>query len=182
MTILQHQVATLKSDIVAKSQAGQPLELLVAGGDWQNVAAYYNTDSATKLWRPDAPRSKVFGAIIWKNLTQADAPDGTTVYTNRALACQSRQINLQIMLPPTADTLPGDELGFRQGLQDALVDVPAGVGGALLDAGWTPVRNALQRFATHFEALFIAPEGVANKSTAYGQRVDGNDCYQVYVS
>lgn len=182
MTILQHQVATFKSDIVANSGPGQPLEALVAAGDWQNIAAYYNADSDTKLWRPDAPRSKVFGAIVWKNLTQADAPDGTAIFTNRALVCQSMQINLQIMLPPTADTLPGDEIGFRQGLQDALSAVPAGVNGAILDAGWVPVRNALQRFGTRLEVLFSTVEGAARKSTAYGQRVDGNDCYQVFNS
>ena len=176
------QTMALKNNIIAKSAAGQPLEALVAGGDWQNVAAYYNADSATKLWRPDAPRAKVFGAIIWKNLTQADAPDGTALFTNRALACQSLQINLQIMLPPTSDTLPGDEIGFRQGLQDALSAVPAGVGGAVLDAGWVPVRNALQRLGTRFEALFATPEGAASKSSVYGQRIDGNDCYQAYVS
>ena len=34
------QKATLKADIIAKSQSGQPLETLVALSDWQNVAAY----------------------------------------------------------------------------------------------------------------------------------------------
>ena len=63
------QQATLKADIIAKSQSGQPLEAMVAINDWQNVAAYYNTEnSPTNVWRPDAPKSKVFGAIVWKNL------------------------------------------------------------------------------------------------------------------
>ena len=176
------QVTALKADIIAKSAAGQPLETLVAIGDWQNVAAYYNAASAVDVWRPDAPRAAICGAIVWKNLTQIDAPDATALYTNRVLACQSRQMNLDIMLPPTVDTLPGDQLGFRQGLQDALQNVPAGVAGALLDGGWVAVRNVLKRLGTRFEVMFSAAEGVANKSTAYGQRVDGNDCYSAYIS
>lgn len=176
------QQLALKTDIIAKAAAGQPLEALVAGNDWQGVAAYYNGGGITKLWMPDAPRAKVTSAIVWKNLTQVDVPDATAIYTNRVLACQSRQMNLDILLPPTVDTLPGDQIGFRQGLQDALVDVPAGVGGALLDAGWVAVRNALQRFGTRFEAMFSAAEGAASKSSAYGQMVDGNDCYQAYAS
>lgn len=176
------QVTALKADIIAKSAAGQPLETLVAIGDWQNVAAYYNAASAVDVWRPDAPRAAICGAIVWKNLTQIDAPDATALYTNRVLACQSRQMNLDILLPPTVDTLPGDQLGFRQGLQDALQNVPAGVAGALLDGGWVAVRNVLKRLGTRFEVMFSAAEGVANKSTAYGQRVDGNDCYSAYIS
>lgn len=176
------QVTALKADIIAKSAAGQPLETLVAIGDWQNVAAYYNAASAVDVWRPDAPRAAICGAIVWKNLTQIDAPDATVLFTNRVLACQSRQMNLDILLPPTVDTLPGDQLGFRQGLQDALQNVPAGVAGALLDGGWVAVRNVLKRLGTRFEVLFSAVEGVARKSSVYGQRVDGNDCYSAYVS
>lgn len=176
------QVTALKADIIAKSAAGQPLETLVAIGDWQNVAAYYNSASAVDVWRPDAPRAAICGAIVWKNLTQIDAPDATALYTNRVLACQSRQMNLDILLPPTVDTLPGDQLGFRQGLQDALQNVPAGVAGALLDGGWVAVRNVLKRPGTRFEVMFSTVEGVASKSSVYGQRVDGNDCYSAYVS
>lgn len=177
------QQATLKADIIAKSQPGQPLEAMVAINDWQNVAAYYNTEnSPTNVWRPDAPKSKVFGAIVWKNLTQVDAPDATVTYTNRVLACQSRQMNLDILLPPTADTLPGDEVGFRQGLQDALTDIPAGAGGALLAGGWGAVQNVLRRHGTPFEVMFSTVDGNANKSAVYGQRLDGNACMVAYLS
>ena len=177
------QQATLKADIIAKSQSGQPLEAMVAINDWQNVAAYYNTEnSPTNVWRPDAPKSKVFGAIVWKNLTQVDTPDATAIYTNRVLASQSRQMNLDILLPPTAETLPGDEVGFRQGLQDALTDIPAGVGGALLAGGWRAVQNVLRRPGTPFEVMFSTVDGNANKSAVYGQRLDGNACYQAYAS
>lgn len=177
------QQATLKADIIAKSQSGQPLEAMVAINDWQNVAAYYNTEnSPTNVWRPDAPKSKVFGAIVWKNLTQADEPDATAIYTNRVLASQSRQMNLDILLPPTADTLPGDQAGYRQGLQDALTNIPAGVGGALLGGGWAAVQNVLRRPGTPFEVMFSTIDGNASKSEVYGQRLDGNDCMVAYLS
>lgn len=176
------QTLALKTDIIAKALPGQPLESLVAGNDWQNVAAYYNADSATYVWMPDASRSKIVSAIVAKNLTQADLPDGTVIYTNRVLVCQSRQMNLDFLLPPTVDTLPGNDLGFRQSLQDALIDVPAGPGGALLDAGWVAVRNVLRRLGTRFEVMFSVAEGVANESAVYGQRLDGNACYMAYTS
>ena len=72
--------------------------------------------------------------------------------------------------------------GFRQGLQDALQNVPAGVAGALLDGGWVAVRNVLKRLGTRFEVMFSTVEGVASQSSVYGQRVDGNDCYSAYTS
>ena len=177
------QQTALRIDIIAKALPGQPLEALLAARDWQNIAAYYNAEnSPTNVWRPDAPKSKVFGAIVWKNLTQADAPDATAIYTNRVLASQSRQMNLDILLPPTADTLPGDEVGFRQGLQDALTDIPAGVGGALLGGGWGAVQNVLRRPGTPFEVMFSTVDGNANKSAVYGQRIDGIDCNRALVS
>ncbi|MBL8999290.1 MAG: class I SAM-dependent methyltransferase, partial [Gemmatimonadetes bacterium] len=40
----------------------------------------------------------VFDAITWANLTPVDVPDGSAAYTNRALLCQAKQINLQILL------------------------------------------------------------------------------------
>ena len=185
------QKTILQADIIAKSAAGQPLETLVAIGDWQNVAAYYNADSATNVWMPDASRDNVFGAVQWKKLTVSDAPptgaasitDGSAAnYTNRVLQCQGFQMNLQVMLPPGATTLPGDQLEYRQGLQDALSAVPSGPAGATQNAGWAAVQNALRRPGTRFEILFSAVAGNANKSTAYGQRVDGNDCYVAYTS
>lgn len=180
------QQATLKADIIAKSQVGQPLWDLMypaqGNTNWPGIADYYNSPSATNVWRPDAPRTAIMGAIVWKNLTQADTPDATTIYTNRVLASQSRQMNLDIMLPPTADTLPGDQVGFRQGLQDALTDVPAGVGGAPLAAGWGAVQNALRRPGTWFEVMFSKVDGNANKSSVYGQRIDANVCTAAYFS
>ena len=185
------QIAPFKADIIAKSAAGQPLQAMVSGNDWQGVAAWYNADSATNIWRPDAPRDAVFGAVVWKNMTVSDAPpsgatsvtDGSAQhYANRCLQCQGFQINVQTMVPPGVSALPGDQSGYRQGLQDALSAIPSGVGGAAQDAGWIAVRNVLRRLGTRFEVLFSASEGQANKSTAYGQRVDGNDCYSAYIS
>ena len=193
MHLTPAQIATLKADINAKSASGQILQALVAGNDWQGVAGYYNnpTASPTNVWRPDAPRDALFGAIVWKNLTVSDAPptgatsvtDGLALnFHSRCMQCQGFQMNLQIMLPPGATTLPGDQPSYRQGLQDALSAVPSGAGGTTQSAGWAAVQNVLRRPGTAFEVLFSSVDGGANKSTVYGVRVDGNDCYTAYAS
>lgn len=180
--ILDTQKSTLKDDIFAKSAQGQPLQSLVAGNDWQEVAKYYNAASATNVWRPDVQRKDVFGAIAWKFLTLQGAPDGTQAYANRVLACQSMQMNVDLLLGKGGESLPGDSASYRQGWQDALSAVPSGAGGAAQDAGWPAVRDVLRRPGTRFEVLFSVVEGAANKSTAFGQIVDGNDCLSAYTS
>lgn len=173
------QQITIKADMLGASNAA--LSAWIIGNDWQRVAEYYNSDSATNVWRPDAPVDPIKGAVLWANLTPAEAPDGTTSWTNRALACQGKQFNLQLMLgQQSGGTVPGDLPSFRTGLQDALTNIPSGVAGAIMGGGWATVQTFLRRAGTRFEALFSTVDGAANKSAVYGQRVSAPDVYDAY--
>lgn len=189
MTIYAGQGAILKADMLGPSNAA--LQTWIVGNDWHSIAAWYNASAnTTYVWMPDAPRAGVYGAINWKNMTVSETPpsgatsvtDGTLDnYKARCLQCQGFQISLQTMLAPGLTTLPGDQANFRQGLQDALTNVPSGTGGATQNAGWSAVQNALKRYGSRLEVLFSVVDGNANKSSAYNQTFIGNDCYQAYL-
>jgi hypothetical protein len=106
------------------------------------------------VWRPDTPVQSVFDAINWANMTPVDAPDGTALWTNRSLACQGKQFNLQTMLSGR-DTISSNKPSIRAGLQDALTGLPSGAGGAARSGGWSNVQLAMQRLATRVEKLLI---------------------------
>jgi hypothetical protein len=174
------QSIILKADMLGASNLS--LSAWIAGNDWQRVADFYNGDSTTNVWRPDAPVDPIKGAILWANLTPTDAPDGTTSWTNRALCCQGKQFNLQLMLGQQSNaTVPGDLAPFRAGMQDALTNIPSGVAGAVMGGGWATVQGLLRRFGTRYEVLFSVVDGNANKSSVYGQRLSSNDCYLAYL-
>lgn len=113
------------------------------------------------VWRSSVPTSEIFAAITFSSMTPVDTPDSTATYTNRALMCQAKQINLQTMLIGR-DTLPTNKATIRAALQDALTNVPAGAGGTTLDAGWLgagKVRLTIQRTVTRAERIFATGTG-----------------------
>lgn len=143
------QLSTLK----ALALANQPAVDLIAIGNDVALAEWFNTQTTTYVWRTAVPADEVFDAIMWANLTPVDAPDGTAEYTNRVLLCQAKQINLQIILQGR-ERIAGNKASLRNGLSDALLNVPSGAGGATQSAGWAGVKSALSRFATRAEAAF----------------------------
>lgn len=125
------------------------------------LARLYNLPTAFIVWRPETPVAEIFSAITWSSLTPVDTPDGTMLWMNRNLQCQSKQINLQTMLVGR-DSLTTGKANIRAGLQDALTSLPAGVGGASLDAGWLgagKVRLTIQRSITKAERIFATGTG-----------------------
>jgi hypothetical protein len=107
------------------------------------------------VWQSSTPVQTVFDAINWANMTPADAPDGTALWTNRSLACQGKQFNLQTMLSGR-ENISSDKVSIRAGLQDALTGLPSGAGGASRSGGWTNVQTAMQRKATRAEKALVA--------------------------
>ncbi len=161
MALTQAQLTTLKTAILAETDAG--FVALRQANDEQGMATFYNAPSTFYVWRPITDASSILDAITWANLTPADTADGTTSFTNRALACQAKQLNLQILLQGR-DSLATGRTSVRQGLSDALLNVPAGPAGALLDAGWLgagKVKEAISRLATRCERLFVTGTGSA---------------------
>ena len=148
------QCLTLKNLALADQTAAA----LIAAGNDMGLADWFNQPTTTYIWRTSVPADEVFDAISWANLTPLDVPDGSATYTNRALLCQAKQINLQIMLQGR-ERIAGAKATIRAGLSDALLNVPSGAGGAVQSAGWAAVKGVLSRFATRAEAALASGAG-----------------------
>lgn len=148
------QLLALKSAILADVN----LTTLVTEGATGAIAEYLRGDSPFIVWRTSTPISEIDDAIVWANMTPTDAPDGTSLYTNRALFAQSKQISLQTMVQGQ-QAINSSKANIRTGLQDALTNLPTGAGGATQTAGWTAVRSTMQRHASLFEKIFATGTG-----------------------
>lgn len=179
------QLATLKAAILAdQTMAAKPL---TSGGALE-IAVLLNAAAspAYNVWRSVTPASNILDSITWANLTPADTADGTATFTNRALVCQAKQMNLQIILQGR-DSVASGKLSVRGGLSDALQNVPAGAGGALVDAGWAgagKVKATMTRTASVIEKLFATGNGTtATPSTmGYEGPVSSEDVQQARES
>lgn len=160
------QLATLKALVAAEPTLAQA----VLTGQDAAIAAWLNEDASPSyfVWRSTTPASDVMDAITWANLTPADAADGTAAFTNRALACQAKQLNLQILLQGRESVATG-KTSVRGGLSDALTNVPAGAGGTLMDAGWLgagKVKAAITRLASRAEKALATGSGTSGTPSA----------------
>ena len=136
-----------------------------AGADDQALADWLNAATTKYIWRTYTPGDDVYDAITWANLTPADAPDGTALWTNRALMCQAKQINLQIMLQGK-ERIATAKATTRAGLSDALLNVPSGASGATQSAGWATVKSVISRIGTRAEIALATGAGTqASPST-----------------
>lgn len=153
------QLATLKAIV----QAEPTLQNAILTGQDSAIADWLNADAspAYNVWRSVTPASDILDSITWANLTPADTPDSTATFTNRALACQAKQLNLQIILQGR-DSIATGKTSVRGGLSDALQNVPAGAAGALVDAGWAgagKVKSTITRTATRAEKALAIGNG-----------------------
>lgn len=162
MALTPAQKTALEADIVVN-------RALIAEGDTAGAADFYNAPASPDyiVWNPFTLTKDVMDAITWANLTPADAADGTALWTNRALACQGKQFNVQTILVGR-DVIDATRTNIRAGLQDALTNVPSGVAGALVSGGWANVKIALTRKATRIEKLFAAGNGSAATPSLMG--------------
>ena len=153
------QLQALKADILANPDlAAQP-----AGPDGSfAIAALYNLEASPifVVWRTVTPIADIENAITWANFTPTDTPDASQTWMNRALACQGKQFNLQIMIQGKA-LISSGRANIRAGLNDATTNIPSGVGGALLSGGWLTIKAAMTRNATRAERLFATGTGTS---------------------
>ncbi len=155
------QCTTLK----ALAMADQTAAALIAAGNDIALADWFNTPTANYIWRSSVPVDEVFDAITWANLTPVDVPDGSAAYTNRALLCQAKQINLQILLQGR-ERVAAAKASVRGCLSDALLNVPSGAAGAAQSAGWAAVKAVISRFGTRAEIALASGAGTqASPST-----------------
>jgi hypothetical protein len=154
------QRATLRADIVALSQTGQPLQTAIATEDYQFIANYYNASPVTQVmgWNTETPTSAIIDAITWTSFTPTDTTDGTAIQTNRALVIGIKQFNLQNLINGRT-TIDASKAGIRAGLRDSVIAIPAGTNGALISAGGTSgvnVLNACTRISSRLEIMFAS--------------------------
>lgn len=164
------KLSTLKTAVLADPTAAG----YRTAGDSYSLKAWLDGASTTSVWRTDAPVAAILDGIDWTKFTPTDTvapttftPDGTTAQTNlmlqevikllahlaRTLDIQIKQMNLQMML--VRQTVDATKPTFRNGVRDAVIQLPAGAAGALIAAGGASGVNAVQpmtRIATRAEA------------------------------
>jgi hypothetical protein len=158
MALSPEQLVILKAEVLAETDAAF-IAARVAGNN-ALMANFYaeNTNPAFYVWKSVVSTDDIFDAITWSSLTPSDSVDGTATYTNRALLCQAKQLNLQLLLQGR-NMVNATKLKIRQALTDALQNVPAGAGGALLDAGWSSVKATMYRVVNKGERPFATGTG-----------------------
>lgn len=154
------QRATLRADIVALSQAGQPLQTAIATENFQFIAEYYNKSPVTQVmgWNTETQTKDIIDAITWTAYTPTDTTDGTAIQTNRALVIGIKQFNLQNIINGRT-TIDASKAGIRAGLRDSVISLPAGTNGALISAGGASginVLNACTRLSSRLEIMFAS--------------------------
>lgn len=167
MLLTSAQLATLKAAIIADPKLSAARSIHTGVGT-QMITDYLNTPGALDVWRTSVSTSVLFDSVIWANLTPNEAPDGSQAWQCRSLACQGKQFNLQLIFG-SRDTIDPSKANVRAGLQDALTNIPSGTAGALVSAGWTGVRNAMQRKATNLEAIFASTQSSPASLVVEGQ-------------
>ena len=140
------QLIVLKAAILAETDP-----VFVAARSTRNdmaIAAFYNqpNNPAFYVWKSSVPIDDIFDTINWALLTPADVPSAADsvqlieTQINRGLVCQSKQINLQILLQGRTQ-INATKLRVRQALTDSLQGIPSGASGAAQDAGWAQVKG-----------------------------------------
>lgn len=168
------QNAVIKADILANPDLNAPL--MNGDGAW-TIANLYNLIVVPNffVWRTCIPTQEIFDAITWANLTPADAADGTQLWLNRAICCQGKQFNLQTILTGR-DFIDASKANIRVGFQDALTQIPSGVGGTIRSAGWATLHLMMSRKATRLEKLLAT--GVGTQASPALMGFEGNVNYQ----
>lgn len=161
------QNAIIKADIAANSD----LNVFPQNSDGSYaIADLYNLPAVPtfNVWRTDAPVQGIYDAINWSLYTPTDAPEATGIYTARAMAIQTKQMNLQNILQGR-DTLDCSKVNVRAGLRDAVIAVPAGTNGASVSPGGTSGVTVLAnciRPATRLEKLLSTGSATTGSTTA----------------
>jgi hypothetical protein len=134
-----------------------------------------------KVWRSEAPVADINDAINWSQYTPVDSIDDTGMYQNRLLSIQTKQMNLQLMLQGR-ESVNANKANIRAGLRDAVVSVPAGVGGAMVSPGGASGVNVLNncvRDALRIEAILAGAAATTGTVTAKLLGFEGAIAYQV---
>lgn len=183
------ELTTLKAAVLASPD--QALQAAAAARNDTETARLLNLPSTFVVWRINVPSTELVGAIKLANFTPADLPPAAAggetsdellalialsqLYNNRCALCELKQNNVRMLL--SRDFVTAQKLSTRQDLTDALTNVPAGAGGAAIDAGWLgagKVKETISRFATVAETAFTNGTGTAGQPGNLGWQGDVN--------
>ena len=167
------QLNILKTAILAETIPS--FVVLRNANNEQGMADYYNADSGSVVWQTAAPVSAVQDAIDYTAYTPNGTIDGTSAVTNRLLAAQTKQINLQLMLQGKT-TLDATPSRVRGALLDATTSLPTGTNGAIQSAAGVDgarVLNALTRPATRGERLYSQSATTTGTVSAFRLTFEG---------
>ena len=123
MILTAQQNTTLKNFIAADPV----LSTFPANGDGDfEIATRLNqlASPAFQVWNSKVQANDIYDAIIWANLTPAQANDGSQAWLNRTMLCQSKQINIQTLLQGR-EIINAAKANLRAGLQDSLTAIPS---------------------------------------------------------
>lgn len=148
------QLAALRTAINAGISA--PITTAAQTRNDTELARLLNLDSSFWVWRSVVATEDILEAVNWSSFTPQALPDGSALYSQRQFNCQLKRDNMRVLLERS--TLPTGRPNIRTSLTDALLNVPAGAGGADLDAGWLgtgKVKAVISRLATVAERALI---------------------------
>ena len=179
MPFTSAQLQAIKAAIIAAPD----LNVFPNNGDGNTeVAALLNAPSnpAVMFWDTRASTATLLDAIDFSRYTQTDAVDGTALQTNRLLAVQTKQMNIQTILFGR-ESIDMSRATIRASIRDAVIQIPAGLAGAPVNAGGANgvnVLNAGRRVGTRLEALLAAGSAATGGVTASLYGYEGSINYQ----
>lgn len=177
MPLSNNQLVALKAAILSETDA--EFVQYRTEGSTGLMAQWFNVPASPPhtVWSTNVDVNSVLDAIDFSQYTPNQTPDATSapLFTARLLAIQTKQMNLQNM------TLGRDKLNcsrdrVREGLLDAVIDLPSGTNGALRSAagsGGIRVVNAMTRPATRGEKIFASAQDSTGAVTAFNLGYEG---------
>lgn len=177
MSLTTAQLSTLRTAILSETDPTF-VELRTQGSTGLMAEWFNQLASPTHLvWSTGVGVNVILDAIDFSQYTPNTTPSDATaaISTARLLAIQTKQMNLQNM------TIGRDRLNcsrdrVREGLLDAVIDIPSGTNGSLRSAagaGGVRVVNAMTRPATRGEKLFATTQDSTGTVTAFNLGYEG---------
>lgn len=171
------QIVTLAAAIAAETDA----EFVGYRDNGQTtlMAQWFNQPAspAHTVWASDVEVNAILDAISFGVYTpNAAATDATAaISTARLLAIQTKQMNLQNMLIGR-ERINCKRNRVREGVLDAVIDIPSGNNGSLRSAAGADgirVLNAMTRPATRGEKLFATTQTATGVLSAFNLGFEG---------
>lgn len=178
MPLTNGQLNTLKAAILAETD---PVFVQYrTEGSTGLMAEWFNQPAspAHTVWASSVDVNTLLDTIDFSQYTPNTLPTdaNAAVSTARLLAIQTKQMNLQNMVLGR-DRLNCSRDRVREGLLDAVIDIPSGTNGAVRSAaGAAGIRtvNAMTRPATRGEKIFATTQDSTGTVTAFNLVVEGN--------